>query len=70
MRRTVGGVPRSFAVRGVDPQAAMHHAFAVLSTWRGGRADETLVYSPRLARSSPLIQLVGGSLRFSDRRVA
>jgi len=44
-----------------DPEAAMHHAFAVLYTWSGARADGYVVYGPRFALYTPVIQLADGS---------
>jgi hyaluronoglucosaminidase len=44
-----------------DPEAAMHHAFAVLYVWSGARADEKVVFGPRFAIYTPVIQLADGS---------
>jgi hyaluronoglucosaminidase len=44
-----------------DPETAMHHAFAVLYVWAGARADEKVVYGPRFAVYTPVIQLADGS---------
>jgi hyaluronoglucosaminidase len=44
-----------------DPETAMHHAFAVLFVWGGARADENVVYGPRFAVYTPVIQLADGS---------
>ncbi len=44
-----------------DPEFAMHHAFAVLYTWSGARADGNVVYGPRFALYTPVIQLADGS---------
>src|SRR5262249_26330357 len=44
-----------------DPEAAMHHAFAVLYAWSGARADKEVVYGPRFALYTPVIQLADGS---------
>jgi hyaluronoglucosaminidase len=42
-------------------EAAMHAAFAVLFAWSGARADEKVVYGPRFALYTPVIQLADGS---------
>jgi hypothetical protein len=39
----------------------MHHAFAVLYLWSAARADEKVVYGPRFALYTPVIQLADGS---------
>jgi hypothetical protein len=39
----------------------MHHAFAVLFVWNGARADEKVVFGPRFALYTPVIQLADGS---------
>jgi hyaluronoglucosaminidase len=44
-----------------EPEAAMHHAFAVLYVWSGARADEKVVYGPRFALYTPVIQLADGA---------
>ncbi len=44
-----------------DPETAMHHAFAVLYTWSGARADGKVVYGPRFALYTPVIQLDDGA---------
>jgi hypothetical protein len=44
-----------------DPEAAMHHAFAVLYAWSGARANEKVVYGPRFALYTPVIQLADGA---------
>jgi len=44
-----------------DPEAAMHQAFAVLFVWNGARADEKVVFGPRFALYTPVIQLADGS---------
>jgi hypothetical protein len=44
-----------------EPEAAMHHAFAVLYVWSGARADEKVVYGPRFAIYTPVIQLADGA---------
>jgi hypothetical protein len=44
-----------------DPETAMHHAFAVLYLWAGARADEKVVYGPRFAVYTPVIQLADGA---------
>ncbi len=45
----------------VDPERAMHHAFAVLYLWSGARADGEVVYGPRFALYTPVIQLADGA---------
>ena len=44
-----------------DPERAMHNAFAVLYVWSGARADEKVVYGPRFAIYTPVIQLADGA---------
>ena len=39
----------------------MHMAFTVLYVWSGARADEKVVYGPRFAIYTPVIQLADGS---------
>jgi hypothetical protein len=54
-----------------DAEAAMHHAFALIYMWMAARADEHVVYGPRFAIYTAVVQLpdgrpaldVGGSLR-------
>jgi hyaluronoglucosaminidase len=48
-------------VAGPDPETAMHSAFAVLYVWSGARADEKVVYGPRFAIYTPVIQLDDGA---------
>ncbi len=43
-----------------DPEAAMHHAFALTYTWLAARADEHVVYGPRFAVYSAVVQLPDG----------
>jgi hypothetical protein len=43
-----------------EPEAAMHHAFALTYTWLGARADEHVVYGPRFAVYSAVVQLPDG----------
>jgi len=43
-----------------EPEAAMHHAFALAYTWLGARADEHVVYGPRFAVYSAVVQLPDG----------
>jgi hypothetical protein len=38
----------------------MHHAFALSYTWLGARADEHVVYGPRFAVYSAVVQLPDG----------
>jgi hyaluronoglucosaminidase len=44
-----------------DPESAMHHALAVLYLWNGARADEKVVFGPRFALYTPVIQRADGS---------
>jgi hyaluronoglucosaminidase len=44
-----------------DPERAMRMAFAVLYVWSGARADENVVYGPRFAIYTPVIQLADGA---------
>jgi hypothetical protein len=44
-----------------DPEAAMQTAFLVLFTWKGARADETVVFGPRFAFYTPIVQLEDGA---------
>jgi hyaluronoglucosaminidase len=44
-----------------DPEPAMHHAFALAYTWMGARADEHVVYGPRFAVYSAVVQLPDGA---------
>ena len=54
-----------------DAEAAMHHAFALIYMWMAARADEHVVYGPRFAIYTAVVQLpdgrpaldVGASLR-------
>ena len=52
-----GGRPAA----GPDPEAAMHHAFALTYTWMAARADEHVVYGPRFAVYSAIVQLPDGA---------
>jgi hyaluronoglucosaminidase len=44
-----------------DPETAMQTAFLVLFAWKGARADETVVFGPRFAIYTPVIQLADGA---------
>ena len=44
-----------------DPEPAMHAAFVVLYVWKGARADERVVFGPRFALYTPVVQLADGS---------
>jgi hyaluronoglucosaminidase len=44
-----------------DPEAAMHTAFMVLYVWKGARTDERVVFGPRFAIYTPVIQLADGA---------
>jgi hyaluronoglucosaminidase len=43
-----------------EPEAAMHHAFALTYTWMAARADEHVVYGPRFAVYSAVVQMPDG----------
>lgn len=43
-----------------DAEAAMHHAFALIYKWMAARADEHVVYGPRFAVYTAVIQLPDG----------
>ena len=44
-----------------DPEPAMHHAFALAYAWMGARADEKVVFGPRFAVYTPVVQLPDGA---------
>ncbi len=44
-----------------DPETAMHAAFTVLFVWKGARADERVVFGPRFAIYTPVIQMPDGA---------
>jgi hyaluronoglucosaminidase len=44
-----------------EAEAAMHAAFAVLYVWKGARTDERVVYGPRFAIYTPVVQMPDGS---------
>jgi hyaluronoglucosaminidase len=44
-----------------DPETAMQTAFVVLYAWKVARADETVVFGPRFALYTPVIQLADGA---------
>jgi hyaluronoglucosaminidase len=44
-----------------DPEPAMHAAFFVLYVWTSARADEKVVYGPRFAIYTPVIQMSDGA---------
>ncbi len=44
-----------------DPEPAMHAAFAVLYVWKGARTDERVVFGPRFAIYTPVVQMADGS---------
>ncbi len=44
-----------------DPEPAMHAAFLVLYMWKGVRAEERVVFGPRFAIYTPVVQLADGS---------
>lgn len=46
---------------GPDPEPAMHAAFLVLYLWQAARADEKVVFGPRFALYTPVVQLRDGS---------
>jgi hyaluronoglucosaminidase len=43
-----------------DPETAMQTAFVVLFAWKGARADENVVFGPRFAIYTPIVQLADG----------
>ena len=43
-----------------DAEAAMHHAFALIYMWMAARADEHVVYGPRFAIYTAVVQLPDG----------
>jgi hyaluronoglucosaminidase len=43
------------------PEPAMHAAFVVLYMWKGVRAEERVVFGPRFAIYTPVVQLADGS---------
>lgn len=45
---------------GVDAEAAMQAAFLVLFLWQAARADQKVVYGPRFAVYTPIVQLPDG----------
>lgn len=61
--RPVAGVDdqRKGRVCGPDPEPAMHAAFLVLSLWQAARADEKVVFGPRFALYTPVVQLSDGT---------
>jgi hyaluronoglucosaminidase len=44
-----------------EPEAAMHAAFTVLYVWKGARTDKRVVFGPRFAIYTPVIQLPDGA---------
>ena len=44
-----------------DPETAMHAAFTVLFVWKGARADERVVFGPRFAIYTPVVQMPDGA---------
>jgi hyaluronoglucosaminidase len=47
-------------VEAPDAERAMHAAFLVMFSWSGARADGSVVYGPRFAMYSPVVQLPDG----------
>ena len=45
----------------VDPELALQHTFVLLYLWSAARADEKVVYGPRFAVYTPVIQLADGA---------
>jgi hyaluronoglucosaminidase len=43
-----------------DADAAMQHAFVLMFTWKTARANERVVFGPRFALYTPVVQLAGG----------
>jgi hyaluronoglucosaminidase len=56
---TVDG-PEGARVVPPDPEPALHHAFALTYTWMAARADVHVVYGPRFAVYSAVVQLPDG----------
>jgi len=52
--------PEGVRVVPPDPEPAMHHAFALTYTWMAARADVHVVYGPRFAVYSAVVQLPDG----------
>jgi hyaluronoglucosaminidase len=52
--------PEGARVLPPDPEPAMHHAFALTYTWMAARADVHVVYGPRFAVYSAVVQLPDG----------
>jgi hypothetical protein len=48
-------------VAGPDPETAMHTAFMVLYVWKGIRTDERVVFGPRFALYTPVVQMDDGA---------
>jgi hypothetical protein len=44
-----------------DPEPAMHAAFMVLYVWKGVRTDENVVFGPRFALYTPVVQMADGA---------
>ncbi|HEY5170978.1 MAG TPA: protein O-GlcNAcase [Acidimicrobiia bacterium] len=44
-----------------DPETAMHTAFMVLYVWKGARTDDRVVFGPRFAIYTPVIQMPDGA---------
>jgi beta-N-acetylglucosaminidase len=44
-----------------DPEPAMHAAFLVLYVWKGVRAEERVVFGPRFAIYTPVVQMADGA---------
>jgi hypothetical protein len=44
-----------------DPETGMRNAFRVLFAWKGIRADQTVVFGPRFAIYTPIVQLADGA---------
>jgi hyaluronoglucosaminidase len=44
-----------------DPETAIHAAFTVLFVWKGARTDERVVFGPRFAIYTPVIQMPDGA---------
>lgn len=59
VRPVAGGDPAGSAVP-PDAEAAMHHAFSVMYHWMAARADEHVVYGPRFAVYTAVVQLADG----------
>ena len=59
--RSRGAGSRCGRAAAPDPEPAMHSAFMVLYVWKGARTDERVVFGPRFAIYTPVIQMPDGA---------